>query len=96
MVTLLPVVLARDQLTTPFGGSMLVEQADTKDKIRATAKAMARAMAKAMAKAEAIAKASGARGMRTRIGTTMAAGGHRGSHRQQRISLRGLSSPRSR
>ena len=40
MVTLLPVVLARDQLTTPFGGSMLVEQADTKDKIRATAKAM--------------------------------------------------------
>ena len=40
MVTLLPVVLARDQLTTPFGGSMLVEQADIKDKIRATAKAM--------------------------------------------------------
>ena len=40
MVTLLPVVLARDQLTTPFGGSMLVEQADTKDKIRAMAKAM--------------------------------------------------------
>ena len=40
MVTLLPVVLARDQLTTPFGGSMLVEQADTKEKIRAMAKAM--------------------------------------------------------
>ena len=40
MVTLLPVVLARDQLTTPFGGSMQVEQAHTKDKIRATAKAM--------------------------------------------------------
>ena len=40
MVTLLPVVLARDQLTTPFGGSILVEQADIKDKIRARAKAM--------------------------------------------------------
>jgi len=40
MVTLLPVVLARDQLTTPFVGSILVEQADIKDKIRATAKAM--------------------------------------------------------
>ena len=40
MVTLLPVVLARDQLTTPFGGSMLDEQADIKDKTRAMAKAM--------------------------------------------------------
>ena len=40
MVTLLPVVLARDQLRTPFGGSMLVEQADIRDKIRVAAKAV--------------------------------------------------------
>tara|TARA_S200000501_G_scaffold292697_1_gene278163 strand:- start:400 stop:666 length:267 start_codon:yes stop_codon:yes gene_type:complete len=40
MVTLLPVVLARDQLTIPFGGSILVEQAEIKDRIRATAKAV--------------------------------------------------------
>ena len=33
-------VLARDQLRTPFGGSMLVEQADIRDKIRVAAKAV--------------------------------------------------------
>lgn len=40
MVTLLPVVLARDQLRIPFGGSMLVEQPDIRDKIRVAAKAV--------------------------------------------------------